>query len=76
MKTRIPYGINPNSLNGGLRSKYDYQNDKSINLEIEQFIPPFIWKHLYQYQKDGIRKGIRLYGRILINDDFGTGKSL
>ena len=76
MKTKIPYGLSPHSLNGGLRSNYDYTSDKTVNLELEQFAPPFIMKHLYQFQKDGIRKGIRLHGRILVNDDYGTGKSL
>ncbi|CDW78143.1 UNKNOWN [Stylonychia lemnae] len=31
---------------------------------------------LYSFQRDGIKKGIKFYGRIVINDDFGTGKSL
>ena len=47
MKTKIPYSLSPHSLNGGLRSKYDYVNDKTISLELEEFTPPFIYKHLY-----------------------------
>jgi SWI/SNF-related matrix-associated actin-dependent regulator of chromatin subfamily A-like protein 1 len=58
------------------RRKYDYSSDKSIHLKLEEFLPPHIFKHLLTYQSDSIKKGIKLYGRILINDDFGTGKSL
>ena len=76
MKTRVPYSLSPHSLNGGLRTKYDYVNDKTIQLDLEEFVPPYIYKNLYIFQKEGIRKGVKFNGRILINGDFGTGKSL
>ena len=76
MKTKVPYthtlgpGYSPD------RKKFDYTSDKSVHLKLEEFLPPHIFKHLHTYQTDGIKKGLKLYGRILINDDFGTGKSL
>jgi len=33
-------------------------------------------KFLYPYQREAVRKGVKLYGRILLNDDSGMGKSL
>jgi hypothetical protein len=71
MKTQVPY-----SLNNQRKSKYDYKNDKTVKLRLEEFLPPFIFKSLYSFQRDGIKKGLKLYGRVLINDDFGLGKSL
>ena len=76
MKTKTPYSLSPHSLHGGLRTNFDFTSDKTINLELEEFTPPYIYRHLYQFQKDNVRKGIKLFGRILINDDFGCGKSL
>lgn len=35
-----------------------------------------MFKSLYSFQQEGIKKGLKLFGRILINDDYGTGKSL
>lgn len=71
MKTQIPY-----TLNNARKSKYDYKNDKTTKLKLEEFLPPYIFKSLYSFQKDGIKKGLKLYGRILINDELGMGKSL
>ena len=71
MKTQIPF-----SLKNGRTCRYDFKNDRTSKLKLEDFLPPFIFRSLYSYQRDGIKKGLKLYGRILINDDFGTGKSL
>ncbi len=54
---------------------YDYALD-DLRTKLEEFIPPHIHKNLYPYQREGIRKGIKLYGRLLINDDSGMGKTL
>ena len=35
MKTKTPYTLNPMSLHGGLRARYDYAADKSTCLAIE-----------------------------------------
>ena len=74
MKTKTPYAISVHSLNGGLRCKYDYTSDKSISYDLEDFLSPYILRHLYSFQKETIKKGIEMHGRILINDDFGCGK--
>lgn len=76
MKNKIPYTVMKGPQFSPDRRKYDYSSDKSIHLKLEEFLPPHIFKHLLTYQSDSIKKGIKLYGRILINDDFGTGKSL
>lgn len=71
MKTKVPY-----SLKNEREKKHDYSNDKTIKLTLEEFVPPFIYKSLYAFQRDGIKKGLNLFGRVMINDDFGCGKSL
>ena len=76
MRTKVPYAMINGPAYSPDRKKYDYSSDKSIQLKLEEFLPPHIFKHLNTYQTDGIKKGLKLYGRILINDDFGTGKSL
>ena len=75
MKTKVPYSLNSGTVSPD-RKKYDYAGDKTINLKFEEFLPPFIYKNLLTYQRDGVKKGLKMHGRILINDDFGTGKSL
>ena len=72
MKTKVPYSLQPHSIDGGLRARYD----KTTQLSIEEFVPPFIFRQLYQFQKDTIKKAVKMHGRILINDDFGSGKSV
>ena len=71
MKVPIPF-----SLQSGNKSKYEYKIDKTSKLKLEEFVTPLIFKSLYTFQREGIKKGIKLYGRILINDDYGSGKRL
>eukprot|EP00347_Sterkiella_histriomuscorum_P001302 403372559 len=71
MKVQIPF-----TLQNGRKSQYDYKKDPTVRLKLEEFLPPLIYRQLYSFQRDGIMKGIKFNGRILINDDFGTGKSL
>ena len=68
MNCKIPY-------QNSILSSYDYALD-DLRLKLEEFLPTFMYKQLFSYQRDGIRKGIKLYGRILINDEAGLGKSL
>ena len=74
MKTKIPYTVSCQQVED--LKRYDYVSDKSCSLKLEEFLPPHIFKNLHSFQRDGIKKGLKLYGRVLINDDFGTGKSL
>ena len=76
MKTQVPYSLSPNSLDGTHRARFDYKNDKTTGLDLEEFVPVYIYRSLYPFQKENIRKAIKMHGRILINDDFGCGKSL
>lgn len=47
-----------------------------LRTKLEEFLPCHMHKFLYPYQREAVRKGIKLYGRILLNDDSGMGKSL
>ena len=75
MKSKAPYLMTHGTISPD-RKKYEYGTDKTVNLKFEEFLPPHIYKNLFPFQRDGIKKGLKMYGRILINDDFGTGKSL
>jgi hypothetical protein len=44
MKTKIPY-----SLKNKRESKYDYLNDRTTKLSLEEFVPPFIYRSLYAF---------------------------
>ena len=76
MKARIPYSMSPHAYYGELQCRYDYCSDKTIHLELEEFCPPLILKNLLFFQKQNVLKGLKLHGRILINDDPCAGKSL
>ena len=76
MKSKVPYSMPMHPTNSPERKKYDYSIDKTTSLKLEEFLPPHIYKNLHSFQRDGIKKGLKLFGRVLINDDFGTGKSL
>ena len=39
-------------------------------------LPEKIGQSLYQFQKEGIQFGIQRFGRILIGDEMGVGKTL
>jgi|LauGreDrversion4_2_1035121.scaffolds.fasta_scaffold249383_2 hypothetical protein len=44
MKTEIPY-----TLANMRKSKYDYKNDRTPKLKLEEFLPPFIFRSLYSF---------------------------
>lgn len=76
MKIKVPYSLSSQQCFSPERKKYDYGSDKTTSSKLEEFLPPHIFKHLHTFQRDGIKRGLKLHGRVLINDDFGTGKSL
>lgn len=41
-----------------------------------QNLPQDLQKSLYQFQKDGVTFGIEKYGRLLLGDEMGVGKTL
>lgn len=75
MKTKAPYAMTSGAISPD-RKRYEYGSDKTTSLKFEEFLPPYIYKNLLPFQRDGVKKGLKMYGRVLINDDFGTGKSL
>jgi SNF2 family DNA or RNA helicase len=46
-------------------------NKKSISV-----LPEKLASSLYNFQKEGIEAGIRMFGRILIGDEMGVGKTI
>jgi len=76
MKTKVPYALASERPLSPDRKRYEYGTDKTTNLKLEEFLPPHIFKNLLAFQRDGVKRGLKMHGRILINDDFGTGKSL
>ena len=75
MKTKVPYQITCGTLSPD-RKRHEYGSDKTVALKFEEFLPPYIYKNLLPFQRDGVKQGLKMHGRVLINDDFGTGKSL
>ena len=53
--------------------KVDYE---SIEDRIKLNLTPLIKKSLYGFQIDGVRFGIKNYGRFLLADEMGVGKTV
>jgi hypothetical protein len=49
MNTKVPFYLSPTSYYGGIQAKYDYNNDKTIFMELEEFCPPLMIKHLMNF---------------------------
>lgn len=49
----------------------DYKKDRSISI-----LPEGLSNNLYEFQKKGIEFGVKRFGRILLGDEMGVGKTL
>lgn len=49
----------------------DYKKDRSLGT-----LPEELSKNLYEFQKQGIEFGVKRFGRILLGDEMGVGKTL
>ena len=45
-------------------------------VDLTDKLPPFMFKSMFNFQKEGVRFGIRKNGRCLIADDMGLGKTI
>jgi len=70
MRTKVPF-----SIQNGRKCRYNYEKDQTAKAKVED-LPAFIFSSLLPFQRDGVKRGIKLHGRILINNEYGTGKTL
>lgn len=54
---------------------YDYSHDDSLEFSVTD-LPITLYGNLKMYQKKGIEYAINHYGRWLIGDEMGVGKTL
>jgi SNF2 family DNA or RNA helicase len=56
---------------------FDYEKELKYNkLSIEADLPASIKDNLYDFQKKGIEFGISRFGRVLLGDEMGVGKTI
>ena len=56
--------------------KFDYENEKKSNQKSTEDLPPKIKDSVYSFQREGIQYGINKFGRILLGDEMGVGKTV
>lgn len=71
LKKPIPF-----SGHSKLAKSYDYGSELTTNKKSISMLPDKLASSLYNFQKQGIEAGIRFFGRILIGDEMGVGKTL
>ena len=52
------------------------QEKKSANFSVEKDLPEKIKNSIYEFQKKGIEFGISRFGRVLLGDEMGVGKTI
>lgn len=57
------------------QQRYDFTLD-DLKLKLEEFLPLHVYRSLTSFQRENVKKGLKMYGRVLINDESGLGKSL
>lgn len=61
----------------GVGKDFNYEKEiKYQKLSIEKDLPDKIKESLYDFQKKGIEFGISRFGRVLIGDEMGVGKTI
>ena len=55
--------------------QHDYSKDLGKQIWIDD-LPPSLLDNLYDYQKEGIKFAIKNFGRILLGDEMGVGKTI
>jgi len=54
---------------------FNYKNDFKEYPNLEK-LPDSMLKKLYDFQKKGIEFGVKKFGRILLGDEMGIGKTI
>jgi SNF2 family DNA or RNA helicase len=55
---------------------FNYQSEASYNKITLKDLPEKITSSLYEFQKKGIEFGLSRYGRVLLGDEMGVGKTV
>jgi len=55
---------------------FDYESERTVNKKSIEDLPPKIKDVAYKFQKQGIQYGIRKFGRMLLGDEMGVGKTV
>ena len=55
--------------------QHDYSKDLRKQVWVDD-LPPSLLDNLYDYQKEGIKFAIKNFGRILLGDEMGVGKTI
>jgi len=72
LSSRVPFNV---ALDQESKGRHAYKLDPSAHLRIN-LLPAFVRDSLLQHQRDGVRKGLKQFGRVFINDEAHTGKGL
>ena len=70
MKSKIPFGKNT-KLARSFNYEEEVKNKKSL-----KSLPESLMKTLYEFQREGIEFGLSKFGRCLIGDEMGVGKTV
>jgi len=54
---------------------YDYQHDIMYRPMLS-LLPPSLYHSLYNFQKVGVQYGVDHFGRIILGDEMGVGKTI
>lgn len=71
----LEFERNENKRNKNSKTYYNYLSDKDMGYELTR-LPMSLYSKLKRYQKDGVRYVLEHYGRCLIGDEMGVGKTL
>lgn len=71
----LEFERNENRRNKNSKTYYNYLLDKDMGYELTR-LPMSLYSKLKRYQKDGVRYVLEHYGRCLIGDEMGVGKTL
>ena len=59
-----------------LAKTYNYASENGLNKKTIDDLPESIKKVLYSFQKEGVKYGLEKYGRMLLGDEMGVGKTI
>ena len=71
----VPFTIKKNLKNLPASQIHDYASELKSEKSLEN-LPEAMQKKIYEFQKEGITFGISNFGRILLGDEMGVGKTL
>lgn len=61
----------------GIGKEFNYEQEVKYNkVQFEKDLPQQIRENLYEFQKKGIEFGVSRFGRVLLGDEMGVGKTI